>query len=267
MTYRKFSELREATAVLKERLDARVGPAAHTDVETEDGAWAYVRMMAAHECGFAYQDTRAWPSPDCRGNRVHARANPDRYTKEFRAHLLSGAGMCARCQALDVLDARPVPAGSGARGEDVWALLARLAPEEPYNEDEQGGCVWCGGPWNRKYKYAGEDPADHAADCPWVAARALLASLGGDGGAAPTSYRLNLPPDARYPSEDAGFLDTMAELARAVATSVGDRHNGYGDPTANSIATWLESVAARARAATSPTPPETPPERLARVQG
>lgn len=53
-------------------------------------------------------------------------------------------------------------------------LLERLAPPEPMNQDEQGGCVWCGGAVDGSM-YATADPKDHAADCPWVEARALLA--------------------------------------------------------------------------------------------
>lgn len=55
-------------------------------------------------------------------------------------------------------------------------LLERLAPEEPMNQDEMGGCVWCGGPAGSSYGYAGPDPKDHMPDCPYVAARALLAA-------------------------------------------------------------------------------------------
>jgi hypothetical protein len=61
--------------------------------------------------------------------------------------------------------------------------LANACPEIPMNQDEQGGCVWCGGDGKRKVRggyrgsiYATADPADHAADCEWVAARALLAA-------------------------------------------------------------------------------------------
>ena len=54
------------------------------------------------------------------------------------------------------------------------ALLERLAPEDPMNQDEMGGCVWCAGNGGKKYGDAGRDPEDHAADCPWVEARAML---------------------------------------------------------------------------------------------
>lgn len=58
--------------------------------------------------------------------------------------------------------------------DDVRELLERLAPEEPMNQDEQGGCVWCDGTGGTPYGYAGTDPSDHAPDCPWVEARRLL---------------------------------------------------------------------------------------------
>lgn len=54
-------------------------------------------------------------------------------------------------------------------------LLDELAPEQPMNQDEQGGCVWCGGcPPHETYGYAGRTPEDHDRDCPWLAARRLL---------------------------------------------------------------------------------------------
>lgn len=54
-------------------------------------------------------------------------------------------------------------------------LLEQLAPEDPINQDEMGGCVWCGcGPPRQSYGYAGRQKNHHADDCPWVAARELL---------------------------------------------------------------------------------------------
>jgi hypothetical protein len=51
-------------------------------------------------------------------------------------------------------------------------LLKRLAPEDPMNQDEMGGCVWCGcGPPNEVTGYAGKSPEDHAGDCPWLEAQ------------------------------------------------------------------------------------------------
>ena len=55
------------------------------------------------------------------------------------------------------------------------SLLAKLAPKKPINQDELGGCVWCGGhPPGSTYGYAGRDLADHKPGCPWVKARRLL---------------------------------------------------------------------------------------------
>jgi len=54
-------------------------------------------------------------------------------------------------------------------------LLSLLAPEQPINQDEQGGCVWCGGfPPGGRYGYAGRYLSDHKQQCPWVKARRLL---------------------------------------------------------------------------------------------
>jgi hypothetical protein len=54
-------------------------------------------------------------------------------------------------------------------------LLAQLAPEDPINQDELGGCIHCGGtPPGASYGYAGRYLEDHEAGCPWVKARRLL---------------------------------------------------------------------------------------------
>lgn len=50
-------------------------------------------------------------------------------------------------------------------------LLRSLAPEYGIEQDEQGGCVWCGG---RGLPVA----EDHGVDCPWLAARRLLSLAG-----------------------------------------------------------------------------------------
>ena len=55
-------------------------------------------------------------------------------------------------------------------------LLEALAPDEAMNQDEQGGCVWCGGRPG-EYGYAGRDPKDHEDDCPWIKARDLIEKL------------------------------------------------------------------------------------------
>lgn len=66
----------------------------------------------------------------------------------------------------------------GAEDTEAVALLRELAPEEPMNQDEQGGCVWCAGtPPRQTYGYATADPKDHLPGCPWIAARAFLARL------------------------------------------------------------------------------------------
>lgn len=58
-------------------------------------------------------------------------------------------------------------------------LIRELAPEDPINQDEQGGCVWCNGPTNSAYGYATADPQDHTDECPWARARALIQHLDG----------------------------------------------------------------------------------------
>ncbi len=63
--------------------------------------------------------------------------------------------------------------------KETLNLLEKLAPEKPMNQDELGGCVWCGGSGKEgQYGYCTPDPACHTAGCPWVAARALLAANG-----------------------------------------------------------------------------------------
>ncbi len=55
-------------------------------------------------------------------------------------------------------------------------LLVELAPYEPMNQDEQGGCVWC----NIKpedYGYAERKASHHERDCPWIRARHLLGDI------------------------------------------------------------------------------------------
>ena len=44
------------------------------------------------------------------------------------------------------------------------------------NQDEMGGCVWCGGMTpGKRYGYADTDPTHHEPDCPWVQAHAVIA--------------------------------------------------------------------------------------------
>jgi hypothetical protein len=55
-------------------------------------------------------------------------------------------------------------------------LLNALAPDQPMNQDEQGGCVWCGG-GPSAYGYARAIQEDHNHDCPWLRARLLLCEV------------------------------------------------------------------------------------------
>lgn len=54
-------------------------------------------------------------------------------------------------------------------------LLEQLAPAQPVNQDELGGCVHCTGtPPGKPYGYADRYLEDHEPGCPWVKARRLL---------------------------------------------------------------------------------------------
>lgn len=54
-------------------------------------------------------------------------------------------------------------------------LLAELAPYDPINDDEMGGCIFCcATPPGEQYGYAGRYLEDHKARCPWVRARKRL---------------------------------------------------------------------------------------------
>ena len=44
---------------------------------------------------------------------------------------------------------------------------------EVWNQDEQGGCVFCGSS-GVKSMYATDDPKDHSSDCPWILLRSAL---------------------------------------------------------------------------------------------
>jgi hypothetical protein len=68
-----------------------------------------------------------------------------------------------------------------AERDELLAVLPLVAPEEPMNQDEMGGCVWCGGtPPGEEHGYAGADPAHHEADCGWITARAAIARTEGE---------------------------------------------------------------------------------------
>lgn len=61
---------------------------------------------------------------------------------------------------------------------DLRNLIERLAPEQPMNQDEMGGCVWCGGgPPREAYGYARRKRNHHMPDCPWVEARDWLGDV------------------------------------------------------------------------------------------
>lgn len=45
-------------------------------------------------------------------------------------------------------------------------VLARRLAKAEMNQDEQGGCVWCGGHMEGNL-YARAVPEDHYADCAW----------------------------------------------------------------------------------------------------
>lgn len=53
-------------------------------------------------------------------------------------------------------------------------VLEAVAPAEPMNQDEQGGCVWCGQTDGTAYGYATAAPEHHEPDCAWLTARKVL---------------------------------------------------------------------------------------------
>jgi hypothetical protein len=62
--------------------------------------------------------------------------------------------------------------------EETRLLLEALAPYSPINQDEQGGCVWCGGGEpGRRYSNAYRYLTDHDHDCPWLQARQALGDV------------------------------------------------------------------------------------------
>lgn len=66
--------------------------------------------------------------------------------------------------------------------KEIKELLEKLAPHDPINQDEMGGCVWCAGtPPGDEYGYAGRDITHHKPDCPWVKARLILGDKLQDG--------------------------------------------------------------------------------------
>lgn len=71
-------------------------------------------------------------------------------------------------------------------------LLRALAPEDPINDDERGGCVWCMGV-PRRGMYSTRDIADHRPGCPWVKARRLLGDTLPDSRKTPNARRAAAP--------------------------------------------------------------------------
>ena len=59
--------------------------------------------------------------------------------------------------------------------EQTLDVLEGVAQEEPINQDEMGGCVWCGGPG--AYAEASSRPEDHDANCAWVIARKQIGDI------------------------------------------------------------------------------------------
>ena len=56
--------------------------------------------------------------------------------------------------------------------------LDRACPEEPMNQDEMGGCVWCRKPLGKHgWGYASAKPSDHEEDCAWLSGRRTLAII------------------------------------------------------------------------------------------
>jgi hypothetical protein len=54
-------------------------------------------------------------------------------------------------------------------------LLSSLAPSEPINNDEIGGCIFCRGmPPGTEYGYSKRFLTDHTKACAWVKARKLM---------------------------------------------------------------------------------------------
>lgn len=54
------------------------------------------------------------------------------------------------------------------------ALLDENGEMQPMNQDEQGGCVWCGRQGKHSI-YASDAPRDHTPDCGWIVGKAALA--------------------------------------------------------------------------------------------
>lgn len=64
----------------------------------------------------------------------------------------------------------------GKSNADLLALVEALTlGPDPTNQDECGGCVFCGGtPPRETYGYAEAYRSDHDTDCPWLRGRLAL---------------------------------------------------------------------------------------------
>lgn len=62
--------------------------------------------------------------------------------------------------------------------KELVTLLTELVGDYPMNQDELGGCVWCGGSGKEgQWGYCDESYDCHMADCPWVAGNRKLNEL------------------------------------------------------------------------------------------
>lgn len=107
-------------------------------------------------------------------------------------------------------------AEQAAQLEQARDVMLNVAPDEPMNQDEQGGCVWCGGkPPRKQYGYATSNPKHHSNDCPWIAARAWLAA----NAPAPKS-----DSEIRFDSAQK-YREALEQIERVwVSESVSDEH-------------------------------------------
>lgn len=109
------------------------------------------------------------------GDAMHPRNK--RITSESRPHI-------AKVYATDITPdlVADALANAFAALPDLIEALEAMTPDEPINQDEMGGCVWCGGtPSRQPYGYATANPKHHDKDCAWIIARAVLAKANGEG--------------------------------------------------------------------------------------
>ena len=71
-------------------------------------------------------------------------------------------------------------------------LLKAAAPENPIQQDEQGGCVWCGEDSSKAASF--DDYSQHEAGCPWGRVRKLIcesaeSTVDADGMLPPLEFR------------------------------------------------------------------------------